>query len=80
MLKTGSNDVKSPAPNDRLTSLSSGLAPPVSCHRKTSNGIRSHGFGECSPVKEEQNSAQLEACSSASGVGWVHRTCSEAAN
>lgn len=69
MLKTRSNDVKSPAPDDRSSSLSNGLALPVSCHLKTSNGIRSHSFRECSPVKEEQNSAQLESCSSASGAG-----------
>lgn len=78
MLKTGSNNVKSPAPNDRSTSLSNGLASPVRCHLKTSSGIRSHSFGECSPVKEEQSSAQLDACSS--GAGCVLRTCSEAAN
>lgn len=80
MLKAGSNDVKSPAPNDPSTSLSSGLASPVSSHLKTSNGIRSHSFGECSPGKEEHNSAQLEARSSASGAGCVLPTCSEAAN
>lgn len=77
MLKTGLNDVRSPAPNDPSTSLSSGLASAVSSHLKTSNGIRSHSFGECSPGKEEH---KLEACSSASGAGGVLPTCSEAAN
>uniref|UniRef100_H2TSK2 Tyrosine-protein kinase n=1 Tax=Takifugu rubripes TaxID=31033 RepID=H2TSK2_TAKRU len=42
--------------------------------------LESHSVGECSPGREEQNSAQLGACSSASGAGCVLRTCSETAN